>query len=80
MESCDHVMRIFGKVLNVDPQTISDATSPANTAQWDSLASLTLMMTVEEAYSIKLSTAEMMRIRNVGQLRAILRQKGATGV
>jgi acyl carrier protein len=80
METSDTLFQLCAKVFDVAPESISDATSPRNMAKWDSLASLALAMTVEEVYAIKLDTTDMMRIRSVGQLRAVLRQKGVLDV
>jgi acyl carrier protein len=45
---------------------------------WDSLAHVRLMLTVERAFSIKLSAAEIGRLNTVGDLaELILRKTGA---
>lgn len=72
----DKVVQIFAETLHVDPSRISDATSPDNTPQWNSLTTLKLAMAISEAFSVKLTNAEVLSMRNVGLVRSVLRRKG----
>lgn len=72
----DLLAQIFASTLNLDPADITDETSPENTARWSSLASLKLAVMIQEAYGIELTTTEIIKMRNVGVVRALLRQKG----
>jgi acyl carrier protein len=42
---------------------------------WDSLAHIRLILTVEKAFKIKLSTSEIGKLENVGDLVALIRAR-----
>ena len=75
----DLLAQIFATTLDIDPERVTDGTSPENTPQWSSLASLKLAVMIQEAYAIELTTAEIVKMRNVGLVRSLLRQKGVYG-
>ena len=72
----DLLARIFATTLDIDPECVTDETSPENTMQWSSLASLKLAVMIQEAYAIELTTAEIIKMRNVGLVRSLLCEKG----
>ncbi len=72
----DLVAQIFATTLNIDPAGITDDTSPENTPQWTSLATLKLVVAIQEACDVELATTEITKMRNVGHVRSILRKKG----
>jgi acyl carrier protein len=53
--------------LNVQPETCS-ATLPA----WDSMKHILILMAVQERFGIQLTTREIDRLRNVGDLIAAI--------
>jgi len=67
---------IFAEVLELDPSSIDDETSPENTPEWDSTAAMQLVVAIEAAYPVRLSTSEMMKMRSVGLARDVLLSKG----
>lgn len=67
---------VIGGALKVAPATITDDSSPDTLRRWDSLRHLELMNTIEDAYAIRFSTAEIMKARTVGDIRRLLRDKG----
>ena len=72
----DKLVEIFATTLNVPEESISDATSPANTESWDSLANMLLIAAIEETFEIELTTSEIETMKNVGQVRAVLKRHG----
>jgi acyl carrier protein len=68
--------KLVAEVLDVEPSSLDDATSPASLDRWDSLAHVELITTVEEAYDVVLTTSEMRDAKSLGDLRRILRSKG----
>jgi len=73
----DRLVQVFADTLRIDASQISDETSPDNTPQWDSLATVKLAVAISAAFSIKLSNADVVAMRNVGLVRTILQRKGA---
>lgn len=67
---------VIGGALKVAAASISDESSPETLRRWDSLRHLDLLNTVEDAYAVRFSTAEIMQARSVGDIRRLLREKG----
>jgi len=70
------VHTLFAEVLEVPIDRISDETSPENTPQWDSLRAMNLVLALEEAFDLRLSTKEIVSMRSVGIVRKVLASKG----
>ncbi len=71
----DHLItlqEIFRDVFDEPTLAITAATTPDDLEEWDSVAHVKLVLAVEEAFGIRLATAEVSEIRSVGDfLRAI---------
>jgi acyl carrier protein len=67
---------IVARILRVPAASISDETSPETLPRWDSLKHLDLMTGIEDAYSIRFSTADIVRAKSVGEVRLLLGEKG----
>jgi acyl carrier protein len=76
----DPLIQLFAEGLGVEPGRISEATSPENTAEWDSLAAMTLVSLIEDSFSVRLSTRDIMKMRTVALAREVLRGKGVSGL
>jgi acyl carrier protein len=72
----DLVRQVFAETLNIQIERITDETSPDNTSEWDSVKAMDLVAAMEEAFSVELTTAEIMAMRSVGRVRAVLKNKG----
>ena len=70
------VAKVFSEVLGVSPDMINDATSPDNTPQWDSMAAMNLVVAIEDEFDVRLSTAEIVSMRNVAIVKKVLTAKG----
>jgi len=68
---------IFQEVFD-DPQLqVRADTSSADVRDWDSVAQVKLVLAIEEAFEIRLSSDELSSIHTVGDfLTAIARQRG----
>lgn len=76
----DPLVTIFADVLEIDPGTLTDASSPESVPAWDSLAVMDLVGSIEDTFGIELTTGEIMQMRTLGDIRTILRGKGVDGV
>ena len=74
------VARVFSEVLGIPADAITDATSPDNTPQWDSMAAMSLVVAIEDEFDVTLSTAEIIAMRDVSIVRRVLRTKGVADV
>jgi acyl carrier protein len=70
------VAKVFSEVLGISSDQVCDETSPDNTPQWDSMAAMTLVVAIEDEFDVRLSTAEIVSMRNVAIVKKVLRGKG----
>jgi acyl carrier protein len=70
------IAKVFSEVLGISPDRITDETSPDNTPQWDSMAAMTLVVAIEDEFDVRLSTAEIVSMRNIAIVRKVLGNKG----
>ena len=68
---------IFRTVFDDDGIELSESTSALDIPDWDSLSHVTLCVTIERAFNVKLNAAEIARFGNVGDLVTLL--AGKTG-
>jgi acyl carrier protein len=61
--------------LELSSEAITDELAQDEVPTWDSLRHLQLVATLEEVYRVRLSTREIMMLRSVGDVRAVLRGK-----
>ncbi len=71
----DALISLFAEVLQVDPAVLNDQSSPDNVRQWDSLAAMHLIVAIEEKFSVRLSTKEIMKMSSIGLAREVLRAR-----
>jgi acyl carrier protein len=74
----DKLFRVFAEELDVDVGDLAEDSSPDTVEQWDSLAAMRLVAAIEEAFDVRLSTTEIMKMRSIGIARSVLANKGAT--
>ena len=70
------IAKVFSEVLGVSTDSITDATSPDNTPQWDSMAAMNLVVAIEDEFDVRLSTGEIMSMRTVALVKKVLAAKG----
>lgn len=66
------------RVLSVDPSSVSADTSPRNTAAWDSVAHINLVLELEDVFGIRLPSEEIPMLDSVGKLQAAIERRDAT--
>jgi acyl carrier protein len=74
------VEAVFSDVLGVPQETISEATSPENTPEWDSAQAINLVLALEDAFGIRFSTKEIVAMRDIALVKKVLRAKGVADV
>jgi acyl carrier protein len=72
------VEAVVGKVFNLDPEEVTDASSKDSIAEWDSMGHLSLITGLEEHFKISLSIADAMAMTSVGKIKTILKDYGIT--
>lgn len=76
-ETLSKLEEIFREVLDDDELALTPATTAQDVEDWDSLNHVRLMLTVERQFGVKFSAAEIGRLKNVGDLVALVRSKSA---
>jgi acyl carrier protein len=65
--------QIFEDVFDEDSIKMSPELCAKDVDGWDSLTHIRLLLTVEKAFKVKFSTAEIGRLENVGDLVALIK-------
>jgi acyl carrier protein len=74
----DRLQEIFQTVFNDDDLELRDETTAADVPGWDSVAHITLMFSIEQAFGVQFAGNELAEFRNVGELKRYL-TKSAVG-
>ena len=79
MKSYDDVMNlcteIFRTVFSEPQLSVMATTSASDIAEWDSLAQITLLMSMEQTFEIKFSLDEVEDLQNVGEIVELILAK-----
>ena len=66
---------IFKRVFS-DPQlSVSATTTASDIAEWDSLAQITLLMSMEQTFEIQFALDEVENLQNVGEIVELILAK-----
>ena len=73
----DKLTDVFHDVFEDDEIVLSPQLTAKDVEGWDSLTHVRLMLTVERAFSIKITAAEIGRLNSVGDLAELIARKAA---
>lgn len=63
------------RVLHLDTFELEASTTAAEVPGWDSLTHVAILTAVEQEYAIRFRSMEVIRLRNVGELQALVDRK-----
>ncbi len=66
---------VFRDIFDDDSIVLRDDMTAADVKNWDSLNHIDLIVAVEREFKIKLTTADVTRLKNVGELSALVDKK-----
>ena len=66
---------IFQDVLDDDSLAIDATTTAQDVDGWDSLAHIRLVVSIEKAFALRFSAAEISELQNVGDMAALIVKK-----
>jgi acyl carrier protein len=66
------LFNIIGKVLGVDPSSLSDESNAQNTPKWDSLRHIEVVFAIENAFHVRFTMPEIAGLRKLGDIRQLL--------
>ena len=76
-ENKEKLNKIFAKVFDNNTLVIEPHMTANDVEGWDSMSHLNLIVTVEKEFGIKITGAEVMRLKNVGDLLQLVNTKTA---
>jgi acyl carrier protein len=71
----EQLTSVFAEVFDDDGIVLTPATTAEDVDGWDSLNHIRLIVSVEQAFKIKFSTPEIAKLKNVGELVALIASK-----
>jgi len=72
----DRLTEIFRTVFEDEALEVIGSTTAVDVEGWDSVAHITLIFAIEEEFGFQFSSRELENIRNVGDLQALVSQRG----
>jgi acyl carrier protein len=70
------VKQILSKVLGIDENQITDATSPETVETWDSFNALMLVSELEKEFKVRFTMDEVAAVKNVKDIREAVKRHG----
>ena len=67
--------QLVGKIIGVDPSTLSDESNAQNTPKWDSLRHIEVVFAMENAFHVRFTMPEIASLRKLGDIRQLLLSK-----
>ena len=71
-EIFDRLNEVFQDVFDDDSITVNERTTAKDIEDWDSLSHITLVSAVEDEFRMKFSMKEVVEMKNVGEMAAIV--------
>jgi acyl carrier protein len=78
MNNSNRLKQIILEVLDDPSIEYSDGLSTANCGVWDSVATVRIVLAVEQEFGVRFTTDEVAEVHSVSELRALLARYGAT--
>ena len=67
--------KVILKELNLDDFNLQDSTTANLVPGWDSLSHVRILCAIEEEFGIRFKSLEVLRLKNVGDLQALVDKK-----
>ena len=71
----EQLNEVFRDVFDDESLTVNANTTAADIEDWDSLSHITLISAVEDEFGMKFSMKEVVEMKNVGEMAAIVAQR-----
>ena len=75
--SSDRVIEAFARVLGIAPERVTDDLRYASIPEWDSIAHMSVVAALEEAFGVMIDMDDVIDMSSVGKAREILSKYGA---
>lgn len=74
-ELLSKIRSAFQSAFDVDPQTVTLNTIPADISSWDSMGHVTLASSLEQAFGLTFDVDDLMAMENVKEIYRIVQSK-----
>jgi acyl carrier protein len=71
----DRLKKVILRELGLDDYDLQEGTLASSVPGWDSLSHVRVLAAVEKEFGIRLKALEVMRLKNVGELGALVDKK-----
>ena len=71
----ERVLSAAAETFRTSASELSEFSTPADVAGWDSLAHLQFIVALEEAFGVTLAPADIIKIDSIGEAERIVREK-----
>ena len=71
----DHLKKTILRTLDLDDFDLREDTVASRVPGWDSLSHVKVILAVEKAFAVRFGTRELLRLKNVGDLQALVDKK-----
>ncbi len=71
----DEVLGVVSQVMNVNKESLNDASSPSTIVNWDSLKHMNLILSLEEKFSVSFSDEEIISMLSVKKIIETISKK-----
>ncbi len=78
MDVMSRLTEVFQEVFEDDDLVLSETTSAADIPEWDSIMHVSLLLAVEGEFDVTFNTSEVSGMKNVGDLKTMLTERGAS--
>jgi acyl carrier protein len=68
---------ILGSILEVSPMELGDHSGQQTLQSWSSFAHINIILALENVYGVSFTTKEIQAVKSIGEIRQLLRDKGA---
>ena len=72
----ERLEEVIGSVLALPPESLSDQSSIENTDAWDSLRQLSILLALESAYGITITTEQALDMTSIAAIKDVLAKHG----
>ena len=79
MSDNDRVIETFSRVLGLQAERITDDLRYATIPEWDSIAHMSVIAALEEAFGIMIDMDDVIDMSSVGKAREIIAKYSPTG-
>lgn len=77
MSTLERIQDVFRDVFDDPDLVITDATTAADVEEWDSLAHISLIFSVESEFGISFTDRELSGLSAVGDMRRVVEERAA---